>query len=207
VNGTSSAWRPFGDGALWASRPHEFESAEGGLALGLALRACPGVIDAVVTEERVCVYFDPEARPRCLERALEKARIEGASEAPRDLVVRVRYDGADLTEVATRAGLSEEEVSRLHASSTYVVRMMGFLPGFAYLGGVDPRLALPRRAVPRLRVEPGSVAIAAGYTAIYPFASAGGWSRIGRAIECELFRNDTGARLRLGDRVHFERVG
>jgi UPF0271 protein len=85
--------------------------------------------------------------------------------------------------------------------------MLGFLPGFAYLNGLDPRLIAPRRRVPRPRVEAGSVAIAARYTAVYPFASPGGWNVIGHAEACELFRSDTGATLRLGDRVRFERVG
>jgi UPF0271 protein len=204
-----SAWQPFGDAALWAPRPSEDETGSDALALWKTLRACPGVIDAVVTEERVCVHFDPRHPPPGLERldqALDRPPVAKEKEPPRDLVLRVHYDGADLHEVAAQASRSPEEVVRLHLASVYVVRMMGFLPGFAYLGGLEPQLVIPRRAVPRPRVEAGSVAIAAEYTAVYPFASPGGWNVIGHAIDAELFRNDTGARLRLGDRVRFEWV-
>jgi 5-oxoprolinase (ATP-hydrolysing) subunit A len=165
------------------------------------------VIDAVVTVERMCVYFEPGDLPGGLEEAVEKARAEGAPSWSRDLVIEVHYDGPDLFEVATRCGLAPKEVIDLHTSKSYEVRMLGFLPGFAYLGGVDSRLAVPRRPLPRPRVEPGSVGIAAGYTAVYPFASPGGWNLIGRATPSAVFQQDGGARLRLGDRVRFKSAG
>jgi 5-oxoprolinase (ATP-hydrolysing) subunit A len=202
----ASAFRPLGDRALWAPRPASSDG-DAAFALFLALRACPGVIDAVVTEERVCITFDPAAPPEGLDRALREPPALRSSENPRELVVRVRYDGLDLEEVASQAELSVEEVISRHAGAEYHVRLIGFLPGFAYLGGLDPRLARPRRPVPRSRVAPGSVAIAADYTAVYPFASPGGWHLLGTALDCELFRTETGAALRLGDRVRFERVG
>jgi 5-oxoprolinase (ATP-hydrolysing) subunit A len=203
-----SKWRALGDSALWAPRP----AAADPLALFSALRSCAGVLDAVVTEERVAVYFhpgylNPGACPSELESALERAAAERASETPRELSIRARYDGPDLDEVAELVGRSREEVVDLHTSGVYFVGMLGFLPGFAYLGGLDPRLIAPRRRAPRPRVEAGSVAIAARYTAVYPFASPGGWNVIGHAEGCELFRSDAGATLRLGDRVRFERVG
>jgi UPF0271 protein len=133
--------------------------------------------------------------------------VGGASATPREVIVRVSYDGPDLALVASLSGLPAEDVIRLHAAGVYVVRMVGFLPGFAYLGGLEPRLVVARRSVPRPRVDAGSVAIAADYTAVYPFASPGGWNVIGHAQGAEMFRSDTGALLRLGDRVRFERVG
>jgi 5-oxoprolinase (ATP-hydrolysing) subunit A len=198
-----AGWVPFGDAALLAPRP----PGTGARALWSALRRSPGVIDVVVTEEHVCVHFDPRAPPSGLEEAMAGLARDESPAEPRELVVQAHYDGPDLADVASRAGLSGDEVARIHAAGSYEVRMLGFVPGFAYLGGLDPRLVAPRRAVPRPRVPAGAIAVAAGYTAVYPFASPGGWNLIGRATECELFSADTGARLHLGDRVRFERVG
>jgi KipI family sensor histidine kinase inhibitor len=160
-----------------------------------------------VTEERVAVYFNPRTCPNGLDRALERAAAPVRETTRRELVVPTRYDGPDLGEIAASSGLSADEVISLHSSAVYIVGMLGFLPGFAYLSGLDPRLVAPRRSVPRARVEAGSVAIAARYTAVYPFASPGGWNVIGRTDGTLLFRGDTGAALRLGDHVRFERVG
>jgi KipI family sensor histidine kinase inhibitor len=92
----------------------------------------------------------------------------------------VTYDGPDLESVATLAQCSPEEVVRRHTAAQYTVAFIGFAPGFAYLLGTDPRLDLPRRDVPRERVPAGSVAIAAGYTSVYPRESPGGWHLLGR---------------------------
>jgi UPF0271 protein len=198
-----TVWVPFGDGALLAQRP----AGTGARALWSALRGAAGVVDVVVTEEHVCVHFDPRAPPSGLEEVVARIAREESPAEPRELVVRAHYEGPDLADVASRTGLSGDEVARIHAAGSYEVRMLGFVPGFAYLGGLDPRLVVPRRAVPRPRVPAGTIAVAAGYTAVYPFASPGGWNLIGRATGCDLFSADTGARLRLGDRVRFERVG
>lgn len=119
--------------------------------------------------------------------------------------IRVVYDGQDLAEIASLAGLSLADVATLHASREYAVELVGFLPGFAYLASVDPRLVVPRRGMPRPRVEPGTVAVAGSYTAIYPVACPGGWRFVGRAIDVELFdpRRDPPALFEPGDRVRF----
>ena len=88
--------------------------------------------------------------------------------------------GPDLANVAAHAGLTEEEVIAVHTGRDYLIDMLGFLPGFAYLGGLDERLHTPRLAVPRTRIEPGSVGIGGAQTGIYPLASPGGWQIIGR---------------------------
>jgi KipI family sensor histidine kinase inhibitor len=93
--------------------------------------------------------------------------------------VAVRYDGRDLGEVAERTGLDPDEVVHRHTAATYRVAFCGFAPGFAYLEGLDDILRLPRRPSPRTRVPAGAVAIAAGYTAVYPNESPGGWHLIG----------------------------
>lgn len=89
-------------------------------------------------------------------------------------------EGPDLAEVAAHCGLSPEEVVRRHAAAEYCVYFIGFQPGFAYLGGLPPLLATPRRAEPRLSVPAGSVGIGGSQTGIYPLATPGGWQLIGR---------------------------
>jgi UPF0271 protein len=167
------------------------------------VRALDGVIDAVVTERHVAAYGRIDAR--ALERAAAAAAQDrGDASEPRTHVVRARYDGADLREIADAFGLSTSEVVRRHSERTYHVQMVGFLPGFAYLGPLDPSLVLPRRSSPRTRIEPGSIGIAAEYTGIYPFASPGGWNIVARAIDFRLFDETNGATFALGDAVRFE---
>ena len=102
--------------------------------------------------------------------------------------------------------LDPEEVVRRHLARTYEVQVVGFQPGFAYLGPLDPQIAKPRLASPRIRVPACSVGIAGGRTGIYPFASPGGWNLIGTAVGFTPFDPERGALLQLGDRVRFERA-
>lgn len=191
----------FGDAALRARLPPGAD----GRALLDALRSLPGVIDAVVTESHAMVTFDPAARPEGVEETIAASRspAAGPPPAPRTHAIRVRYDGADLDEVARGAGLTRAEVIARHAAREYVVSAIGFLPGFAYLRGLDPALVAPRRASPRPRVDALSVAIAGPYTGVYPFASPGGWHLLGRAVGFSPFDERSGAALALGDRVVF----
>nr|WP_240475365.1 carboxyltransferase domain-containing protein [Vulgatibacter incomptus] len=170
------------------------------------MRKVPGVVDVVVSETHACVTFDPRGPIPDLSTALDVAARPMAREPGRLEIVQIRYDGPDLDAVATFAGLSVEEAIALHLSRTYEVRAVGFLPGFAYLGDTDPRIAAPRLPNPRPRVPARSVGIAGDRTGIYPFASPGGWQLVGTAIDFEPFDPDSGARLRLGDRVRFVRV-
>ncbi len=192
---------PLGDTAIrWRRDP-----ASDPRTLLDALRAHAGVIDAVVTEVHACVTFDP-AHPPDAPWSIEASLPRTNAAAPREHVIRARYDGPDLDEVASRLEVSREHVVHAHSSRLYVARMIGFLPGFAYLAATDPPLPLPRRAVPRTRVPPLSIGIAAGYTAVYPFASPGGWHLIARAIDFAPFDREEGARIAIGDRVRFEVV-
>jgi KipI family sensor histidine kinase inhibitor len=102
-------------------------------------------------------------------------------------VLRAVYDGADLAEVAQQTGLRPADIVDLHAARDYLVELIGFLPGFAYLLSLDERLVLPRRPAPRPRVPKGSLAIAGPYTGIYPAVSPGGWHLIGRVLDVDLF--------------------
>lgn len=113
-----------------------------------------------------------------------RAALRGAEpgDEPRSaghLMIPVRYDGADLGEVAERSGLTVAAVIAQHRDADYRVAFLGFSPGFAYLSGLPPDLQLPRRSVPRVRVPAGSLAIADRYTAVYPRSSPGGWHLIG----------------------------
>ena len=189
-----------GDGACRWLRDPDCDAR----ALLDALRAVPGVVDAIVTELHALVTYDPARPPEAPWDVEDGLPAVTASTGGREHVVRAVYDGPDLDAVAASAGLSRDDVVRAHAGRVYVVRMVGFLPGFAYLGPVAPSLVLPRRGAPRARVEAGSIGVAAGYTAIYPFASPGGWHLVGRAIDFAPFDAERGARLALGDRVRFE---
>lgn len=146
-----------------------------------------GVRDVVPTYRSVAVYFDPlrtngDALTACLERAAGGApsQIAASSAAVRIPVCYGGDLGPDLAHVASLAGLAEADVIHRHAGGTYRVFMLGFVPGFAYLGIVDERIAVPRRATPRVRVPAGSVAIAGVQTGIYPAETPGGWQLIGR---------------------------
>lgn len=119
-------------------------------------------------------------------------------------LVPVRYDGPDLAETAERSDLTVDELIALHAATTYTAWFLGFMPGFAYLGPLDPRIVAPRRVSPRSRVPAGAVAVADGQTAIYPADSPGGWQLIG-STDVRPFdpAGDPPARFRAGDRVRF----
>lgn len=171
-------------------------------------RPVAGLIELVPSLGSLLVCFDPLATSR----AEIEARIvalaadagPGAIAEGRLWRIPVRYDGPDLEPVARACGLSPQEVVVLHAGVTYEVRMLGFMPGFAYMGGVPELLRLPRRAEPRVKVPAGSVAIADDMTAIYPWDSPGGWHLLGRS-SVNLFdqNREPPALLAAGDRVEF----
>jgi KipI family sensor histidine kinase inhibitor len=169
----------------------------------------PGLRDVVSTFRSIAIFFDPlRADPDVFRDALTRV-----TEAPLEVVhgrtieAPVAYGseaGPDLDAVAEWAGLSPAAVADRHASAEYRVFMLGFLPGFAYLGSVDDRIAAPRHATPRLRVPAGSVGIAGRQTGIYPRDSAGGWQIIGRS-PLQVFEPDKvpAALFKPGDTVRF----
>ena len=125
----------------------------------------------------------------------------------REVTIPVIYGGQhgpDLSLVAEHSGLSPKQVVELHSSATYVVWFLGFQPGFAYLGGLSPQLAMPRRAEPRLQVPAGSVGIGGELTGIYPLTTPGGWQLIGHT-SLALFdaHKEEPVLLRAGDTVRF----
>jgi inhibitor of KinA len=180
-----------GDSALIVEFEERIDPAVNARAIALAesLQAAkiPGVRDVVPTYRSVAVFFDPlrtgyDALVDRLEANASTASPDAA--APREPIrVPVCYGGdlgPDLGAVAAFAGIAEDEVVALHTSATYRVFMLGFVPGFAYMGIVDQRIAAPRHSTPRVRVPIGSVGIAGVQTGIYPAETPGGWQLIGR---------------------------
>jgi KipI family sensor histidine kinase inhibitor len=180
----------------------------------------PGIRRPVPAHASVLIPFDPlhVARPHAqrVVRSAVDAGLAATAQAHRSparspmVEIPVRYggdDGPDLGEVATTLGLAPSEVVRRHASGEYTVLFLGFAPGFAYLGGLPPELATPRRPTPRERVPTGSVAIAGAQTAVYPHAMPGGWNLIGRT-DATLFDPSVNppARLLAGATVRFVEV-
>lgn len=112
--------------------------------------------------------------------------------------------GPDLIEVAKYQEITPEEVIAIHTSRSYLVHMLGFVPGFPYLGGMDKRIAMPRKAIPSQAISPGSVGIAGEQTGIYPLSTPGGWRIIGRT-PLQLFRpeEEIPTLIRAGDIIKF----
>ena len=159
----------------------------------------------------VLVKFDPlKWRHEQLEEILVQylARLEDvALPEPRQVEIPVCYGrehGPDLIDVSEIHGMTPAQVIELHASSTYVVYFIGFVPGFAYLGELPEELVTPRLATPRRRVPPGSVGIAGRQTGVYPVATPGGWRLLGRT-PISMFQPDQDgfSLLSIGDRVRF----
>jgi inhibitor of KinA len=185
------------------------------ISLDRAIRADPpaGVVETVSTFRSLMVHYDPLTTSRAeLELAIAGLldRHHDPSGASRLWRIPVCYEDGfapDLAAVAQQTGLPPAEIAALHAGVRYHVYMLGFLPGFPYLGDLPPRLALARRSDPRVRVPAGSIAIATSLTAIYPFDSPGGWHLIGRT-PLPLFdpARSPPALLAAGDAVLFEPI-
>jgi inhibitor of KinA len=207
-----------GDSALVVEFPSRIDPAINNRAMALAasLKSRWRAIlrDVVIGYCTVTVYFDPR---RIDARWLESEIQALAAQSPEDargsgalVEVPVCYDpdlGPDLSDVAAFGECSIEDVIALHESDTYRVYMVGFIPGFAYLAEVNPRIATPRRSTPRTAVPAGSVAIAGAQTGIYPAVTPGGWNIIGRTPLKPYDPNRADPLLfRPGDNVRFVRI-
>jgi KipI family sensor histidine kinase inhibitor len=171
----------YGDQALLL----QFDSTADVLAWAAALReaALPGVLDIVPASRTVLVKLDGPRYQSVTRRRLRTLRVtpDAMKTASPDefTVIDVVYDGADLAEVADRTGLSNAQVINAHTATPWRVGFGGFAPGFAYLIGGDPRLAVPQRPEPRPSVPAGAVGLAGEFSMIYPRRSPGGWQLIG----------------------------
>lgn len=189
----------------------------------LAAAPLPGVTEVVPAYTTVTVFYDPQ---RAVEAGASEnnlfdwlaGRVEERLKNPpklekfpnRTIEVPVCYEGEfgpDLALVAKHAKLTPEEVVKRHGKPEYLVHLIGFAPGFPYLGGLPRELEAPRHARPRLVVPPGSVGIGGRQTGIYPCATPGGWNLIGRT-PLKLFRPDEHPPVLLsaGDRVKFKAI-
>jgi inhibitor of KinA len=186
------------------------------LRLDHAIGADPptGIVETVPTFRSLMVHYDPLATSRAnLESAI--TRLLDSDRDPSAVArlwrIPACYEGQfapDLTEVEQQTGLAAADIVALHSAVLYHVYMLGFLPGFPYMGDLPPELALPRRADPRVRVPAGSIAIATTLTAIYPYESPGGWHLIG-ATPIRFFdpSREPPSLLAAGDAVQFEAIG
>jgi KipI family sensor histidine kinase inhibitor len=171
----------------------------------------PGVLNVQPAYTSVLIKFNPLMSNHTeIESALRKSLAHFGDvklPPPRLKGIPVCYGGEfgpDLREVAFLHGISAEELIRLHTSAAYTVYFLGFVPGFAYLGGLPEKLATPRLPAPRKQVPAGSVAIGGNQTGIYPTATPGGWRLIGRTA-VKMFNPDSaeGSFLQIGDQVRF----
>ena len=200
---------PLGDTALLAELGSRLDTALNTRAIGLAgaLRKRRDVRQAVAGYSSVTVHFDPD---QATHESLGAAIKRLAAKRPKMAVpgrlhrIPVVYDGPDLAEVARTVGLSVEAVIAAHVRPIYRVFLVGFVPGWAYLGPLPEELELPRRHIPRTQVPAGSVAIAGRQTGIYPVPVPGGWHLIGRSsVRLFLPDSDPPSLFRAGDRVKF----
>ena len=223
---TSATWRidPVGDRCLMVEFGQRVDpvinATVHALADHLLEHPIEGVTDVVPAFTTVAVHYRPEvlasARPgsqtpyRELERTIAgilSGGLERTHSAARTVEIPVCYGGEfgpDLEDVAKACGLTAQQVIELHAASPHVVYMLGFAPGFPYMGGLDARLAMPRRSTPRVRIPAGTVAIAREQSAIYTLETPGGWNLLGRT-PVQLFTPHAASPtlLRPGDQVRF----
>nr|WP_232698789.1 5-oxoprolinase subunit PxpB [Brevibacillus daliensis] len=220
---------PLGDSALLVQFSQEMDewahSQVQALASHLENRSFTGFIEYVPAFTSLTLFYDPylvykehvrepnispyEWVTTYVQNLLSNLEAEKREE-PRMIEIPVCYGGEfgpDLGEVATHNGLTEEEVIQIHTSSTYNVYMIGFVPGFPYMGGMSQRIATPRRSSPRLAIPAGTVGIGGLQTGIYPLDSPGGWRLIGRT-PVSLFLPDRfpPSLLAAGDQVRFRAI-
>jgi len=181
------------------------------LKLSIEKASIPGIIETVPTYRSLLVYFEPlqiNARKlRAMLYSLVQSLVESEIPKPKLIEIPTVYGdeyGPDLEFVATHNGLSTSEVVQIHTGTPYLIYMIGFIPGFPYLGGMSPRIATPRLETPRTKIPAGSVGIAGSQTGIYPAESPGGWRLIGRT-PLQLFdpSHEPPALLQVGDYLNF----
>ena len=171
-----------------------------------------GVIEYVPAYTTITIYYDPLVITYQELLAALQITLQDISDdfnyGSAKKEIPVYYNGDDLAYVAQYNGLTEEEVIRIHCAREYRVYMIGFVPGFPYLGGMDSRIATPRKEVPRLRIEAGAVGIAGQQTGVYPMSTPGGWQIIGHTpLQLFNLNRENPSLLDVGDLVCFAPIG
>ena len=142
-----------------------------------------GITEAIPTFRSLLICYDPcKITYGRLVKKLQKNNCSEFQNTASEKVshrIPVCYDGPDLADMEQLTGLTREEIIAIHSGTDYKIHMMGFLPGFVYLGGLDPRICVPRLDTPRTKIEAGSVGIGGSQTGIYPVSSPGGWRILG----------------------------
>ena len=206
---------PLGDAALLVHLGDEIDLAINRRvhALAALINAAPlnGIVGTVPAYGTLLIQYDPLVLTHAQVSKWTRAKLEQANAAApktvRRIEVPVQYGGEygiDLEFVAEYRHLSVAEVIRIHSERTYTIYMMGFTPGFPYMGRLDDAIATPRLETPRTRVAAGTVAIAGSQTGIYPTESPGGWRLIGHT-SLKLFdpNSDSPFLFSPGDEVKF----
>lgn len=173
-----------------------------------------GVIDIIPAYCTVQIFFDPLLTThRKIEKKILSIKPDGNfsdKKETRTIHIPVCYEGEfapDIKNVCDHSGLDEKQVIEIHSRQSYLIYMLGFLPGFPYLGGLDERIHTPRLTTPRTRIEPGSVGIGGKQTGIYPVASPGGWQIIGRTpVKVYDKSREEPVLYRAGERIKFDPI-
>jgi len=200
---------PLGDAALVAELGTKLDTAINtrAIALAAALRKRRDVREATAAHASVTVRFDPDhVSLDILAAAIRRlaSKRPPVEEPGRLHRIPVVYDGPDLEDVLGALRLTRARFIELHTQPIHRVFLVGFVPGWAYLGPLPEELTTQRRSAPRTQVPPGSVAIAGRQTGVYPFATPGGWNLIGRTpVKVFLPDADPPSVFRAGDRVKF----
>lgn len=181
------------------------------ISLKNVILTIPNVTEVVSGYHTVTVYVDHERHVAQVEigilQAWKTSSVENKTFGKLH-IIPVCYNGEDLEQLAHAKNLTAQQVIELHTAVEYTIYMIGFLPGFPYLGGLDERLHLPRREVPRRSVHKGSVGIGGSQTGIYPIESPGGWHIIGQT-PIDIFSAtsiDTPFLFQAGDRIQFTEI-
>ncbi|MCR5673377.1 MAG: 5-oxoprolinase subunit PxpB [Lachnospiraceae bacterium] len=209
---------PTGDRALTVELGNEIDEHINaklmGLIKALSDARIKGIEEFVPSFRAVLIHYNPailsyQKITDIVDNAL-KSSIRESVRHSRTVVIPVCYDrqyGPDIDDVAAHAGISVEEVIKIHTSTPYLVYMLGFQPGFPYLGGLDERIHTPRLETPRIKLEAGSVGIGGGQTGLYPMESPGGWRIIGvTPVRCYNPSKEKPIPYSAGDHIKFESI-
>jgi KipI family sensor histidine kinase inhibitor len=209
---------PTGDRALMVELGNEIDEHINARLMGLirtlSNERIKGIEEFVPSFCSVLIHYNPavlsyQEMTQIVKKAF-KAPFQEGTHHKRTVKIPVCYDapfGPDIEYVASHAGISVSEVIKIHTSVPYLVYMLGFQPGFPYLGGLDERIHTPRLETPRIRLEAGSVGIGGGQTGLYPMESPGGWQIIGvTPVRCYNPDKDVPIPYMAGDHIKFESI-